>query len=1680
MVGKNKLHYFVAIASVVAGSTAVSQAQLQVAGNLLVDVDATAVSVGALPAITNNGTLGGYFEARGGGTTIPNIGIVNGSGARGIVFDGDDYLQHVATLGGAPVSADPTLTGANPTCTVEVWVMNPGISREETMVAWGHRGADGRNMSFNYGWDARFGAVGHWGSRDIGWDSGSDADTNPPGVPKSGEWHHLVYTYDGTTQRIYADGVLKNSETINLDIFPVPAIVLGRQMDDDVVVSTGNAGSHTIARVRIHSEALSGSQVASNYAAEASQFAYPGSPLPFGPSHRYSFTNAPGAAANGSLVVDSIGGANGVVRGAGANFTGSRVSLPGGSSASAAYVDLPNGMLSKHSVDNGGSGGVTFEGWFKNTGNRNWARVFDFGSSDIDPTAAIVGGEITGPGGGGANLDEGVDYLFFTAQQGGNVNRREIDIRNHDPVQTPGAPDPAPVAYDHNNFNRDFHFALTWDEAAAQIVLYENGVRTGAMSVGTNRLSSINDVNVWLGRSNWKGDANTQGEYDEFRVYPRVLPPEQVRASYLAGPDSLATADPVSFVTEPQDQTIPEFGNVTFTVLAQGAPPLGVQWYKNGVPLEGSTGNSISFTSVPVSEHGATFYVIASNNIGGSSFYATSRVATLTVLADTNPPAVVQARQNTTTTLEVFFSEEVLAVDATVVGNYALSGPSAPNITAVAMGANNSVLLTIDGPLVACEFYTVTVTGVRDASAAGNATAAPNNSATLWTYALPGLTHRYNFNEAPSGNATGQTVNDLVGTAHGTVLNGSGTTTFTGSRLTLSGGASASAPYVDLPNGLLSTNSVHNGGSGQVTFEGWVKVTGNRGWSRIFDFGFSTAGELNGPGGAGDGVDYVFYSAQNGGNVNTHTVVVRDVDPLPDGTSTGSDTFVDISTATFNTDLHFAFTWDEATGQVRVYENGVQVGAFSTTAQMSDIHDVNVWLGRSNWTGDQNMQGEFDEFRIYNSVLTASQIALNKSGGPDNYFGAPLSVDLVLTNVNLITNTVRSAQVLVHFSNAGTQNVAGANCVTYSSSDSNIVVLTADGIVRAFNEGTATLTATLGGVSDSIEVTVVADTTPPEFLSVRPLNLRTLELQFSEPLSPGSATEPSNFYISGPSGQIVANSSILSADNTRVILGLSSDLPCEYIDVYVEGMYDVVGQFMIPTTLSFMHYLPAGLAHRYNFNNRVGEAGNATVWDSLSTGDGVVRGSGGTFTGTRVTLPGGSSASAAYVDLPNGLLSVNSTNNGGSGEVTLEGWFRHTGNFAWGRIFDFGSTGTAPSPGGEIGGPGGGGEGIDYFMLSAQIGTDINARRFEINNRDQSGLGAVVNDYFVNSFSNDVHFLVTWNEKTGQLRSYENGVLVGQMSTVAAMSDINDVNVWLGRSMWTADQNLQGEFDEFRVYNRIVGTNEMAMNAFVGPDYNFGQPQALRFSATNFMVAGQSQQAVVEVDFANFADLDITPSACYTINASNPSVISNSPSGVLYAVGSGTADVTVSFSGLSSSTITITVNAAPIGGDDGITTAVDVPVTVDFATLLANDNDPDGNLPLSVTVSSTSTNGGAITVTETNLTYTPATGYAGSDLFTYTVTDSLGASDVVNVFVYVSAGPLPELNHVAAAQTGHGFNVTFRGTPGTTYEIQRTTDLTQPITWTTISTQVAPPTGIIGLNDTESVGGQAFYRVISQ
>lgn len=229
-----------AIASALASLPA--QAQLAVAENILVDLRATQSSAGT--ATWTNRGVSGNFSVVSGTPIKQNIG-------------GVDYVTMAPNTQYVGPFAPATVTGAG-TRTVEVWVKNDVVDNEDVMIAWGKRGANGRNYAFTYGSNGLWGALGAWGDPDLGWGT----------VPGAGALRHLAITYDGSTTRVYSDGVLVNSETLPLDTFNDPNnfILNGGREGNNVDIQRPNVGNLDYAVIRVHAGALSDAQIAANFA----------------------------------------------------------------------------------------------------------------------------------------------------------------------------------------------------------------------------------------------------------------------------------------------------------------------------------------------------------------------------------------------------------------------------------------------------------------------------------------------------------------------------------------------------------------------------------------------------------------------------------------------------------------------------------------------------------------------------------------------------------------------------------------------------------------------------------------------------------------------------------------------------------------------------------------------------------------------------------------------------------------------------------------------------------------------------------------------------------------------------------------------------------------------------------------------------------------------------------------------------------------------------------------------------------------------------------------------------------------------------------------------------------------------------------------------------------------------
>ena len=173
-----------------------------------------------------------------------------------------------------------------------------------------------------------------------------------------------------------------------------------------------------------------------------------------------------------------------------------------------------------------------------------------------------------------------------------------------------------------------------------------------------------------------------------------------------------------------------------------------------------------------------------------------------------------------------------------------------------------------------------------------------------------------------------------------------------------------------------------------------------------------------------------------------------------------------------------------------------------------------------------------------------------------------------------------------------------------------------------------------------------------------------------------------------------------------------------------------------------------------------------------------------------------------------------------------------------------------------------------------------------------------------------------------------------------------------------------------------------------------------------------------------------------------------------------------------------TENHAPVAVNDTLGGAKNTSSTIAATVFTANDTDADGDA-LSVTaVTYTGDHGGAVALSGANITYSPAADYAGSDAFTYTISDGHGGTAVGTVAVTVSTSSPGSPNAGGIVADGAKFKLTFQGVGNRTYRVQYATRLTPP-DWQDLGTVQASRTGLVLYEDTPPSGASArYYRIV--
>jgi hypothetical protein len=211
---------------------------------------------------------------------------------------------------------------------------------------------------------------------------------------------------------------------------------------------------------------------------------------------RYDFSGS------GTVVRDRVGTSDGQILG-GAVLDGSGgLTLDGGDD----YVDMPNGIVSR-------LGSASFVIWLQWRGGVCWQRVFDFGSNDR----------------GEDRVGYALSSLFMTPATCG-TGTFTVSGEFASGVQSRvGDDEPLPA-------DTDLQVALVLDAEAATLTLYRDGAAV-AEGPAEFELAEIDDVNNWLGRSQWVQDYFLAGRYDELRIYDRALSAREVAAQRERGPD---------------------------------------------------------------------------------------------------------------------------------------------------------------------------------------------------------------------------------------------------------------------------------------------------------------------------------------------------------------------------------------------------------------------------------------------------------------------------------------------------------------------------------------------------------------------------------------------------------------------------------------------------------------------------------------------------------------------------------------------------------------------------------------------------------------------------------------------------------------------------------------------------------------------------------------------------------------------------------------------------------------------------------------------------------------------------------------------------------------------------------------------------------------------------------------
>ncbi|HEU0185818.1 MAG TPA: LamG-like jellyroll fold domain-containing protein [Blastocatellia bacterium] len=366
---------------------------------------------------------------------------------------------------------------------------------------------------------------------------------------------------------------------------------------------------------------------------------------------------------------------------------------------------------------------------------------------------------------------------------------------------------------------------------------------------------------------------------------------------------------------------------------------------------------SASYLDIGLTPSATYYYVVSAGNLAGESAdSAPANATTLDLRPPLAPTGLVAASGDARVALNWTSTEEAIGYNvkraAASGGPYTTIGTSATATYADVTAANG-------------ENYYYVVSAIN---AAGES---PDSSEISGT-PVPGRRGYWAFDETGGASAA-----DSWGGRNGAL--GSGASFVTGAignAVRLNGGSEG---HVTLPAGVVESLN-------DFTIAAWVKLDASPNWARVFDFGSGTSVNM-------------FLTSRNGNDGSVRYAITTG----GGGAEQRINTNVTLATGVWT---HLAVTLSGNTGVL--YVNGVEAGRNSNmTLRPSSLGDTTQnWIGRSQYP-DPPLPGVFDDFRIYNLGLSASEIhglftsyapVITSGAHASGMYGAPFSYAIEATN----------------------------------------------------------------------------------------------------------------------------------------------------------------------------------------------------------------------------------------------------------------------------------------------------------------------------------------------------------------------------------------------------------------------------------------------------------------------------------------------------------------------------------------------------------------------------------------------------------------------------------------------------------------------------------------------------------